>query len=257
MNDLMTTTETVKLFWQPGCTSCLRTKEWMTKRGIPFKSVNVHDDEGGWDELAQLGPRTVPVVSRGDQFVFAQQLGVVAKFLGVELKEERLSPDELVQRLDAVLEAAEAGVRALPNDALEKILPGRNRSYRQLANHIFRIPDAFLEAVAAGENLAVESINRGPTDAMKTFDDVADYGAEVRRKVRAWWAKETDRNGQRIMDTYYGPTAMHLVFERTAWHSTQHTRQLEMVLGIVGKPVPKPLTPDMMKGLPLPTDVWG
>jgi glutaredoxin len=256
MNEAMTA-ETVKLFWQPGCTSCLRTKEWLTKRGIPFQSVNVHDDAGGWDELARLGPRTVPVVSRGDKYVFAQQLGQVATFLGVDLKEERLAPEELVRRLDAVLEAAEAGVRALPDETLGRMLPGRNRTYRELANHIFRIPDAFLEAVAGGAKLEVESINLGPTEAMRRFADVADYGAAVRKKVRAWWEQESDRGAERVMATYYGPTPMHLVLERTTWHSTQHTRQLEMVLGIVGRDVPKRLTPELLKGLPLPTDVWG
>lgn len=35
----------LKVYWQPGCSSCLRTKEFLTKHGVPFVSVNVMADE--------------------------------------------------------------------------------------------------------------------------------------------------------------------------------------------------------------------
>ncbi len=31
----------IKAYWQPGCTSCLRMKEFLSKHGVPFVSVNV------------------------------------------------------------------------------------------------------------------------------------------------------------------------------------------------------------------------
>ena len=248
--------ETVKLFWQPGCTSCLRTKEFLTKRGVAFESINVHGNEAGWAELQRLGPRSVPVVSRGDRFVFAQVLDDVAKFLGIEVRQERLSPAELVRRLDDVLTAAQAGIRLLPDEALGRMLPGRNRTYRELGHHLFRIPEAFLDSVG-GSPLAAEHVNLGPPDAMRTAADIADYGAGVQLRWRDWWRGESDRDGAREMQTYYGLKPMHLVLERTVWHSTQHTRQLEMVLGLLGIPVPRPLTPALLNGLPLPEDVWG
>jgi glutaredoxin/uncharacterized damage-inducible protein DinB len=245
----------VKLFWQPGCTSCLRTKEFLIRRGVPFQSVNVHDDEGGWEELQRLGPRSVPVVSRGDRFVFAQVLDDVAKFLGLELKEERLAPAALAARLDAILDVAEAGVAALPDEALERTLPGRNRSYRALGYHIFHIPEAFLDALEERSTLVAERVNELPPDAMRTGPDIAAHGAQVRARFKRWWASAPDAT--RPMETYYGARPLQLVLERTVWHSTQHTRQLEMVLGMLGIPVPRPLTPALLKGLPLPEYVWG
>ena len=245
----------VKLFWQPGCTSCLRTKEFLIRRGVPFQSVNVHDDAGGWEELQRLGPRSVPVVSKGDRFVFAQVLDDVAKFLGLELKEDRLAPAALAERLDGILTVAKAGVTALPDEALESTLPGRNRSYRALGYHIFRIPEAFLEALDRGEKLVPERVNLLPGEEIKTGADIARYGEGVRARFKAWWESAPD--AQRPMDTYYGSRPLHLVLERTVWHSTQHTRQLEMVLGMLDVPVPSPLTPALLKGLPLPENVWG
>ena len=33
--------EPLKVYWQPGCTGCLRMKEFLTKNGVEFISVNV------------------------------------------------------------------------------------------------------------------------------------------------------------------------------------------------------------------------
>lgn len=249
-------TETVRLFWQPGCTSCLRTKEFLLKRGIAFESINVHGNEAGWAELRRLGPQTVPVVSKGDRFVFGQVLDDVAEFLGIELAPQRLPASELVSRLDQVLAAAERGVRRLPAESLGRKLPGRDRSYRQLGHHIFRIPEAFLEA-ARGAPLTADRVNRDPPADMTSAARIADYGRRVQDALRGWWAGRTDRDCTSEMDTYFGRKPMHLVLERTAWHSAQHTRQLEMVLGLLGIEDRRLLGPEVLSGLPLPDDVWG
>jgi glutaredoxin len=247
---------TVKLFWQPGCTSCLRTKEFLTRRGVPFQSINVHDDPGGWEELQKLGPRTVPVVAIGERFVFAQVLEDVAKFIGIELRQERLAPRELVAKLDDILTAAQEGIRRIPDASLGRKLPGRDRTYRQLGHHIFRIPDAFLEAMA-GAVLSADRTNLEPPEAMQTAAAIAAYGADVQLRVRQWWQGTDDRDGAREIVTYYGTKPTQLVLERTTWHSAQHTRQLEMVLGILELGVPRPMSPALLKGLPLPEQVWG
>ena len=54
------TSARIKVFWQPGCSSCLRTKEFLTKQGIDFESINVHNNPAGMAELATLGARSVP-----------------------------------------------------------------------------------------------------------------------------------------------------------------------------------------------------
>src|SRR6266702_2020224 len=83
----MLAAEKVKVFWQPGCTSCLRTKEFLTKSGVEYESINVHGNPAGMEELRKLGARSVPVVARGDQFVFAQAIGDVIKFLDLKMQE--------------------------------------------------------------------------------------------------------------------------------------------------------------------------
>ena len=42
----------IKAYWQPGCTSCLRMKEFLTKHGVSFVSINVLEDTAAIAELA-------------------------------------------------------------------------------------------------------------------------------------------------------------------------------------------------------------
>ena len=73
----------VKAYWQPGCTSCLRMKEFLTRHGVPFVSVNVLEDKDGFAELAGLGIRTVPIVRRGGDWANGQVLRDVARVAGI------------------------------------------------------------------------------------------------------------------------------------------------------------------------------
>ena len=96
----------------------------------------------------------MPVVSRGDKFVFAQVIKDVVDFL--ELPDDTapdLSPDALKQRYDRILETAVRLVKQMPDEHLEKQLPDRPRSWRVLFHHVFQIPTAFLDMEETGETL--------------------------------------------------------------------------------------------------------
>lgn len=96
----------IKVFWQPGCSSCLRTKEFLTKQGIEFESIDVHNDPDGAEQLAALGARSVPVVALGGKYTFCQSINDVIKFLDLKTKiMTPLPPAELVSRLELVLES--------------------------------------------------------------------------------------------------------------------------------------------------------
>src|SRR6516165_5728004 len=66
----------IKAYWQPGCTSCLRMKEFLTKHGVHFVSINVLEDNAGFAELATLGIRSVPIVRRGKDWANGQVAGI-------------------------------------------------------------------------------------------------------------------------------------------------------------------------------------
>jgi hypothetical protein len=208
------------------------------------------------DLLLALGVRSVPVVSRGKDYVFAQRLQDVADFVGVDVAAGPvLSPEELVGKINHVLGAAKRYVRQIPDDKLDQKLPNRNRTYRELGHHIFRVVQAFLEATE-GDELVPGKFAETPTDEIRTGEDIAVYGEDIHQRVTAWWAGCTDRAGEGLLPTYYGEQRMHDVLERTAWHSAQHVRQMMMVLEGLGIAPDRPLTADILAGLPLPEKVW-
>jgi len=53
------------LYWQPGCTSCLRTREFVSQHGIAFEAASVRATPGTGERLAALGARSVPVLAQG------------------------------------------------------------------------------------------------------------------------------------------------------------------------------------------------
>jgi hypothetical protein len=58
------------------------------------------------------------------------------------------------------------------------------------------------------------------------------------------------------MPTYWGDQPLHLVLERTTWHSAQHARQLMVVIESLGLAIDGPLTAADLAGLPLPASAW-
>jgi hypothetical protein len=197
------------------------------------------------------------VVSRGDQFVIGQSFEKLAEFLGLdETFKPALSPDQLAARMDLILAAAQRFVRQIPADKFELKLRNRDRSYRVLCHHLFRIPEAFMEAMAGGREVRHESLTRPPPDTMRTPAEVADYGADVRRRYAAWWRGWPDHSGAKVVATYYGERPMHEVMERATWHSGQHVRQLMMLLETHGIAPEQPLGAADFAGLPMPEKVW-
>src|SRR6516164_10849086 len=73
----------IKAYWQPGCTSCLRMKEFLIKHGVAFVSVNVLEDKDAFAELAALGIRSVPIIRRGQDWANGQVLREVARVAGM------------------------------------------------------------------------------------------------------------------------------------------------------------------------------
>lgn len=246
--------EQYRVYWQPGCSSCVRAKEFLKSHGIPFASINVRAAEGAMDELARLGAKSVPVVAAGDRFVFAQSIDELAAFVGVAVDRQMLSAQSLVDKLDLILAAAQRYARQLPPDALSAKLPGRDRTCLDVAYHIFVIPLAFLDAARGGE-LTFEYFERLAAPEMTTGEQVAAFGQTVRDDVSAWRANSATSMPETVQ-TYYGIQPTHGVLERTAWHAAQHCRQLMAVLEQAGIAPDGPLGERELAGLPLPEAVY-
>ena len=224
----------IKAYWQPGCTSCLRMKEFLTKHGVPFVSVNVLEDKTAFAELAELGIRSVPIVRRGTDWANGQVLKDVARVAGIAWGGAKiLPPAELVARLIAIQTAAQRLLRADPG---RQARPAAAQPAAQLRparlphlQHRRRLPRA------RGAGPAAEGGRLRPRAAARDEDQ----GADPRlRPQRAGGLRGPGGRGpgkrptSRARPTSTTATStLHEFLERTTWHSGQHVRQLMMVLG--------------------------
>jgi glutaredoxin len=249
--------DAIRVYWQPGCTSCLRTKEFLTRNGVPFLSRNVLADPEAYEELKRFGLRQVPIVTRGNRWANGQVLTDVANLVGVHgLKVSMLAVDELQRKIVVVLSGAARFYRQIPDARLHDLLPNRPRSYTDLVYHIFNNVDAFLEE-KAGIPLTFDSYNRFPAPGANSREHILAYISAVQRNFESW----TQGAGRSLdwssrADVYYGEQTQHQFLERTTWHSGQHTRQLMWVLEGLGITPDGALSSDVFAGLPLPEKVW-
>jgi glutaredoxin len=245
----------IQVFWQPGCSSCLRTKEFLKKQGIEFESIDVLNDEDGMEKLQALGAKSVPVVALGGRYTLCQSFNDVIKFLDLKTKFfEPLPPEELLEKIKIILPGAQRMVVQFSKDQLNTDFRDRNRTPGGTAFHVFKVAQMGIEAASKIE-LVFEGFNEMPPKDW-TAQDISNWGREVLHQVVDWWAKEPQRKLDYLVPTYYGQRTMHDVLERTAWHCAQHTRQLALMLEEYGIVPNQPLTVEDLKGLPVPDAVW-
>jgi len=245
----------ITVYWQPGCTSCLRAKELLAAHGIAFRSVNVRTEAGAMEELERLGVRTVPVVSRGREYVLAQDVDELARFLGIEVRRDRLSSDELAARLQALLAAAETLVAAMPQARLQETLPQRERTWLDLGFHVSMIVQGLLTAGTGGV-LTYEMYERRAPGAWSGTRPAVGFSRATRQALDSWWT-QARRNPDLRVRTYFGGVPLASLLERTAWHVAQHCRQLDHLVHEVAGASGGPRLPvELLEGLPLPEAVW-
>ena len=205
-----------------------------------------------------LGARSLPVVSRGDTFVFAQVIKDVVAFLGLpQDAEPNLSPDELKARDDTILAAAVRLIGQMPDERLEKQLPDRPGSWRVLLHHVFQIATAYPDMEETGESLSYDNMVAEPPAGMTTSAAIAGFGSRVRARFAVWAAKTAGEDFSGQVPTDFGGTTRYEILERTVWPSTRHVRQVAALLEEIGVAPDRPLTAIETDGLPLPNGTWG
>ena len=178
------------VYWQPGCTSCLKVKEFLRTHGIEFESVNVREVPGAFEALARLGARSVPVVAQDGRFVHGQDIAAVARDTG--LGKDTLRVWERRYGFPAPLRDA-AGERSHHVGARDVLLLGHRR-HRQVVFHQPRDEVGILrrQGVVAAEAARVARAEQGMVAAPALREVVKQPGEEqhlapleVRHQARA------------------------------------------------------------------------
>lgn len=217
------------------------------------------NDGDGKARLARLGAQAVPVLARGAEFIFCQNLEDVAEFVGLQGSGHTPLPPVLLRgKWVLVLRAAQRYLRQFPPERLgDRVIENRDRSIRLLGHHIFRIAEAFLETAVDQIEYRIDNANLPPAaGTCVTGEEITAYGEAVIGRVEAWWEQLGDKTCTQRIRAFYGRPPLHQLFERSTWHSAQHARQLIAVLERIGIEPDGRLTPDDLAGLPLPEGLW-
>ena len=209
--------------------------------------------------MFSLGAQSVPVLAKGGQFIFCQNMEDVAEFVGLQGSgHSPLPPEALFDKWVDVLRAAQRYVRQIPDSRLmERAIDNRDRSIRLLSHHTFRIGEAFLETAIDDVEYWTNNANVPPADGTcMTGAEISAYGDGIIERIENWWSRLQDKSCRQKVRTFYGTPPMHQLFERSTWHSAQHARQMIAVLERLGLEPDVPLTAEDLAGLPLPERIW-
>jgi len=217
------------------------------------------NDSTAQERLVKLGARAVPVLASGDQYIFCQNMEDVAEFVGLQGSGHTPPPPaQLMAKWINVLRAAQRYIRQIPDKRLAgRAIDNRDRSIRLLSHHIFRIGEAFLETAIDGVEYKTNNANIPPADGTCTKgEEIAAYGESIIERLETWWTGLKDKSCRQPVKTFYGTPPMHQLFERSTWHSAQHTRQMIAILDRFGIEPNQPLIASDIAGLPLPEGLW-
>jgi len=217
------------------------------------------NDPAGREQLLKLGVSTVPVLARAGEYIFCQNLEDVAEFVGVQgTGHSPLAPPVLLAKWIKVWRAAQRYIWQIPDARLnERVIDNRDRSIRLMGHHIFRIGEAFLETAIDDVEYRVNNANVPPADGTCTTGaEIILYGDSIIGRIDKWWEQLEDKSCRQKIKTFYGTPPMHQLFERSTWHSAQHTRQLIAVLERFGIEPDGRLSSEDLAGLPLPEGLW-
>jgi uncharacterized damage-inducible protein DinB len=228
----------------------------LAELGVPFTSVNILEHDDAMAVLQAHGARSVPVLIRDNEMMFAQSLEDVAAFVGRDRRNRRLAPDQLMTRWQYFLNTGLTLIEQIPADKLAvHPVPGRERTVCSLAYHIYQVPEGFL-SVVDGHALDSRLIDNAVYAHLQTREQILDYARAVVASLQAWWEVSADKTGLRQFNTYYGVQPLHQLLDRGTWHSAQHTRQLNAVLDAFGIVVRGAIDPTAYGGLPMPKGIW-
>ena len=206
------------------------------------------------ETLHRQGITRVPAVIAEGGAVHGWNPAAVAGLVGVPYDDGLALPlPELQARLNTILQAAQRAVVQVPPKYTHMRTPGRDRSVYQLAYHLFRVGQAYRDAMEQGQ-LPEAWFEEQPPPHMPDMAAIAQYGESVRNSLQDWCGRPEAFNG--TVETYYGPQQAAAFFQRTVWHTGQHLRQLYDLLDQMGVTPEAPLAAEDFAGLPLPQSVW-
>ncbi len=258
----------VTTFWVPGCSSCLRMKEFLERNGVDFDAVNLAEHPDRYHQVQALG-LSAPAVVKGDRGVPGMDLVAIADLVGFDYEPPAILPaPELVARFTGVNAALRRLTAQFPESGLDYRSPDRDRSMRELIAHAASAIQEFLHATEVDEYaygnthgddgaFTARFALGGELGRSGTIDELVAYIDGTQVDFTTWWQDWGFEDPlDRVVSAPFGHVTLHEILERGVWHTAQHTRQLQYFLSErLGVEVLHPLANADLAGLPLPEGI--
>ena len=249
---------TLRVFWAPGCSSCIKVKEHLKRLGVEFESINVVATPEAMEELSARGIRGVPVVSRGDKYAYAQSLAVVNEFIGVNEELPTRQTSVIFEKWVALTKIAVGYIEACPQEELHAdVIKERERPVGELAYHAFQIVQSFLYCMNTGERDWFER-SSGPVNMEEALDkpQLLAFARRTAEELAQYWNGGATKFKDFPAEFEGGLASTHEFLDRSSWHSAQHIRQVAAVLGRDGVALTPAWSDDFVQGLGVPQNLW-
>ena len=244
----------ISVYWVPGCSSCIKAKEFVASLGEPFESLNILEHPAALAEVAAAGIRGAPAVRKGDRIVYAQSLDDLAAFFGVTRVERRLPRSVLITRWDALQDKGREIINSFPEEELEgRKLVGPHANVLELAEHAYQIVESFLRLIE-DDTIDARAIYLTPDRSIRSRAALLSYADRMCANYDEWINSGGPSSIPTRLNTHYGNQPADIVLERYVWHAAQHLRQLDHLAAGENRALLIPAA--LYDGLPLPTALW-
>lgn len=248
--------ETVEVYWRPGCSSCLRLKEFMEKSGVQYEEINLIAHPERSEKIDRLGVKS-PCVVVGEEFVPGLDLAGIAKLINIDYEPPKiLPPGELRDRYQVIAAALTSITGQIPADQLDYAFSERpDRNMRGLVVHAGVVMRKFLESYDTNE---LDDETTGPLDLCEhgSTAELVEYTQTTQEMFEDWWKRYGhDDPFEQVLETIWGHRTLLEAFERGVWHTAHHTRQLIHFVETLGITPDAPLSKETLEGLPIPDRV--
>lgn len=198
-----------------------------------------------------MGFKGVPVVSLDGTAVHGVDLQAVAHLLQIPFDAKPdLEPKALRNRLIYFLDWLVEFVQILPSEFHDLTIQGRKRTLWEIVEHVVELSQIYRAVATTNTSFDLQA-----TDAVPESNYSIPQLCQEIRKLRKHYATE-QVDYSKAIDAYYGETSLHLILERTAWHTGQHLRQLDSLLTTSSDSYHSSLDSKQFEGLPIPNNVW-